>query len=43
MISDLIFALCGESYEDAKSITEQIKETGDVELIEEAEYINSIL
>lgn len=43
LISDLISALNGDDYEAAKEITDQIKATGDKELIEEADYINSIL
>lgn len=43
LISELISALNGEEYEEAKSITEQINATGDEELIKKAEYINSVL
>lgn len=43
MISELISALNGEEYEEAKIITEQIIATGNEELIKQAEYINSVL
>ena len=40
---DLIMALNGGAYEDAASITEQIKATGNTELIKQADYLNSVL
>lgn len=43
LIRNLISALNGEAYEEAKSITEQIIATLDEELIKQAEYINSVL
>lgn len=43
LISELISALNGEAYEEAKSITEQIIATLDEELIKQAEYLNSVL
>lgn len=43
LISDLILALNGDAYEDAAIITEQIKATGDAELIKQADYLNSVL
>lgn len=43
LIRELIAALNGDEYEIAASITQQINETGDAELIKQAEYINSIL
>lgn len=43
LISDLISALNGNAYEDAAIITEQIKATGDAELIKQADYLNSVL
>ena len=43
LISELISALCGEAYEEAASITKQIKATGNAELIEQADFINSVL
>lgn len=43
LISELILALNGDAYEEAKSITEQIIATGDEELIKQAEYINCIV
>lgn len=43
LIRELIVALNGDAYEEAKSITEQIRATGDEELIKQAEYLNSIL
>ena len=43
LISELISALNGEAYEEAKAITEQIYATGDEKLISHAEYLNSVL
>lgn len=43
LIRNLISALNGEAYEEAKAITDQIIATGDEELIKQAEYINSVL
>lgn len=43
LIRELISALNGDEYEEAKSITEQIKATGDEELIKQAEFLNSVL
>ena len=43
LISDLISALNGEAYEEAASITEQIKATGNADLIKQADYLNSVL
>ena len=43
LISDLISALNGDAYEDATIITEQIKATGNTELIKQANYLNSVL
>lgn len=43
LISDLISALNGDAYEDAAIITEQIKTTGNAELIKQADYLNSVL
>lgn len=43
LISDLISALNGGAYEDAANITEQIKATGNAELIKQANYLNSVL
>ena len=43
LIRNLISALNGEAYEEAKVITDQIIATGDEELIKQAEYINSVL
>lgn len=43
LISNLISSLCGDEYKEAKEITEQIKATGDKELIAKADYINSVL
>ena len=43
LISNLISSLCGDDYKEAKEITEQIKATGDKELIAKADYINSVL
>ena len=43
LISELIMALNGDDYEEAKSITEQIAATGDEELVKYAEYLNSVL
>ena len=43
LISDLISALNGNAYEDAAIITEQIKATGNTELIKQADYLNSVL
>ena len=43
LIAELISALNGEAYEDAASITEQIKATGNTELIKQADYLNSVL
>lgn len=43
LISELILALNGGAYEDAASITEQIKATGNAELIKQADYLNSVL
>lgn len=43
LISELISALNGEAYEEAASITEQIKATGNTELIKQADYLNSVL
>lgn len=43
LIPDLIMALNGGAYEDAASITEQIKATGNAELIKQADYLNSVL
>ena len=43
LISDLISALNGDAYEDAAIITEQIKATGNTELIKQADYLNSVL
>lgn len=43
LIRDLISALNGDEYEEARRITEQIIATGDEELIKEAEEVNSVL
>ena len=43
LISELISALNGDAYEDAASITEQIKAIGNAELIKQADYLNSVL
>ena len=43
LISDLISALNGDAYEEAASITEQIKATGNMEQIKQADYLNSVL
>lgn len=43
LISNLISALNGDEYKEAKEIMEQIKATGDKELIAKADYINSVL
>ena len=43
LIPNLIMALNGGAYEEAASITEQIKATGNVELIKQADYLNSVL
>lgn len=43
LISELISALNSDAYEDAASITEQIKATGNAELIKQADYLNSVL
>lgn len=43
LINNLISSLCGDEWEEAAEITEQIKATGDEELIRKAEYINSVL
>ena len=43
LIAELISALNGDAYEDAASITEQIKATGNAELIKQADYLNSVL
>ena len=43
LISDLISAINGDAYEDAAIITEQIKATGNAELIKQANYLNSVL
>lgn len=43
LISDLIFALNASEFEIAAEITEQIKATGNVELIKQADYLNSVL
>ena len=43
LISDLISALNGGAYEEAASITEQIKAIGNTELIKQADYLNSVL
>lgn len=43
LIRNLISALNGEAYEEAKFITEQIMATGDEELIKQAEFLNSVL
>lgn len=43
LISDLILALNGDAYEDVAIITEQIKATGNTELIKQADYLNSVL
>ena len=43
LISELIMALNGAAYEEAASITEQIRKTGDKELIKQADYLNSVL
>ena len=43
LIRNLISALNGEAYEEAKAITDQIIATGDEELIKQAEYLNSVL
>lgn len=43
LIRDLISALNGDGYEEARRITEQIIATGDEELIKEAEEVNSVL
>lgn len=43
LISDLISALNGSAYEEAANITEQIKVTGNTELIKQADYLNSVL
>jgi hypothetical protein len=43
LIRNLISALNGEAYGEAKAITDQIIATGDEELIKQAEYINSVL
>ena len=42
LIRDLISALNGDEYEEARRITEQIIATGE-ELIKEAEEVNSVL
>ena len=43
LIPDLIMALNGGAYEEAASITERIKATGNAELIKQADYLNSVL
>lgn len=43
LIPDLIMALNGGAYEEAANITEQIKATGNTELIKQADYLNSVL
>lgn len=43
LISELISALNGDAYEDAASITEQIKATNNTELIKQTDFINSVL
>ena len=43
LISGLISALNGDAYDDAAIITEQIKATGNTELIKQADYLNSVL
>ena len=43
LISDLIFALNAGEFEIAAEITEQIKATGNTELIKQADYLNSVL
>lgn len=43
MLSDLISALCGDEWEEAKEITERISATGDAEAIRKAELINSYI
>ena len=43
LIRELISALNGDAYEEAKSITEQIRATGDEEVIKQAEFLNSVL
>ena len=43
LISELISALNGDDYKEAARITEQIKATGNMELIEQADYLNSVL
>ena len=43
LIDDLVAALNGDAYQEAKEITEKIKATNDKELISKADYINSVL
>ena len=43
LIPDLIMTLNGGTYEEAANITEQIKATGNAELIKQADYLNSVL
>lgn len=43
LINDLVAALNGDAYQEAKEITERIRATKDENLIKTAEYINSVL
>lgn len=43
LINDLVTALNGDAYQEAKEITERIRATKDENLIKTAEYINSVL
>lgn len=43
LIAELISALNGDAYEEAASITKQIKATGNTDLIKQADYLNSVL